>query len=146
MSKLISKVSLKNIGLDKNELREIAKTGGQAMRIGGTVTGYELGEGDNGAWVRFKGIFKAINCVTGEEFSSGCAFVPDVVGDMVKGAFDAGQENKITAMQMAFDVFVDASEKSAVGYTFSAKNLLQKDETDPLSLLMNSLPKLAIAA
>lgn len=140
-----NKLSTAGIGLDKKTLLGVvAKAKGKAVpvcRFVGQASDMQPGEGQNGTWLKFKGLFAGINYLTGEEIRSGACFLPTIVSDMVEGMVaKAKGEDGTGAVAFAFEITVKADATAAVGYVFGANSLVKGD--DPLAALMNDLPAL----
>lgn len=144
--KLLKKLSVKTVCGDmkkwarENFLAEDSTLETQdVLRVIGIANKLETGEGDNGAWVAFKGSFKCVNLMTGEECRGGKLFLPDVASDLIETALS--DENN-DSVEFGFDISIMKNEKSAVGYEYSATPLLEAKEADPLAALEQSIPAL----
>lgn len=138
--KLIGKISVRDVFGAKGQILEmVMKDKGDShklMRVVGIASGLQTGEGDNGPWTGLKGQFRATNLLTGEEFSSGKCFLPNVAQDMVVGAIMA---DGASAVEFAFDISVQFEESAATSYIYSAESLIQPKENDPLSMLLHGV-------
>ena len=106
------------------------------MRVYGIASKIVTGTSDNGDWVAFLGQFKAINLLTGVDFTSGKLFLPGVASDLVEGAINGDGAN---AIEFGFDVLVEPDESSAVGYIYQAESLIPPSDDDTLSKLEKTL-------
>ena len=148
MAKLIKKISVGKVFGDKKAIAEFIGKGEKAvMRVIGIAHKAIPGDGDMGPYVSFKGNFKAVNLLTGEEFRSGTCFLPDVAADIIEGAV-MGSENG--SVEFAFDIIATYDNSSAVGYCYNADPLIKADENDPVAALEKAAgieaPKLAVPA
>lgn len=138
--RLISKISVRDVFGGKGQILDLVmKDKDQShalMRVVGIASGISTGEGDNGPWTGLKGQFRATNLVTGEEFSSGKCFLPNIAQDMIVGALMAETSN---AVEFAFDVSAIFDETAATSYVYSAESLIPPTENDPLAMLYKGL-------
>lgn len=110
----------------------------RVMRVGGRVIKIDTIETTYGSSLRLKGIFKAINLETGEEFSSSTCYLPDVASNLIALGFDG------KSLEFLFDVGIKGVEKldGTTGYEFGLKSLVgPKPEDDPLASLFAKAPK-----
>jgi hypothetical protein len=121
------------------------KTESDLYQIAGIATDTKTGESNYGGWTAFLGEFRAVNCFTGEVFTSAKAFLPDVLGEMLMGKL-AGQGENGRGIAFAFVVGIRRDEKSTVGYTYYAKPVQAPKADDPMAELVKSLPKVRVKA
>ena len=107
-------------------------------RVWGKAHRYETGESSYGPWVKFKGSFKAINYLSGEEFEAGNCFLPGVAADMVEPLVC---DPDITAVEFAFE-FHMIPDDSPIGFHYEAKSLVEAAEDSSMMRLEKTLPKL----
>jgi hypothetical protein len=132
--KPIKKISIKTVFGDKGAILDtIMKDKAvdhKIVRIFGMTGSTKTGESDYGPFVAFRGRFKAINLVSGEEFTSSMCYLPELASDMVQGALEtAGDAN----IEFAFDVGVQYDAQSATSYIYTVNPLLEPSNADPLS-------------
>ncbi len=158
MSKLLSKITFKSVigapemsavkfhdesGTEKTAMRCVER---EYMRLAGVVRGYEVKTSQYGDSVEFKGQFRAINMITGEESNAGKLFLPNIAESYVFNAFSAHSHVEgFTGLEVAFDVGIKPAATPA-GYEYTVKPLIEQKEPDALDLLMSNLPPLQIAA
>lgn len=133
MATLLKKMSTKNvISNPKEVLRLIDKDGEvkEIYKILGIVTGYKPGEGDYGSYVAFAGQFHAVNTVTGEEFESGKAFLPEPLPGMIQAAL-ANADN----VEFALSVSMKRRDDLGVGYEYLVSPIVDTKRADPLAHL-----------
>lgn len=148
-TKILRKLSVKTVvGLSVKGLRDLAATGKGApvplIRLAGIARKAEIGESDNGEFVRFKGDFQGVDLRTGEISISPVAFLPAPVDAMLQAAIQA--DEKGNGAQFGFDILIVENETSAVGYEYRVQTLLEVKPTAPLEALLASLPPAQIAA
>ncbi len=141
--RLLKKISVKHVVGDKNAIREIANSDDGCekviMRVGGTATGYQTGDGDSGVWTKLKGNFKAINTLTGEESRGTNLFTPDEFSCGIVSAIDGGAEG----VEFVLDVAVKPSG-SVIGYEYVAIPVVLDDAPDPFETLFSAAPDLKV--
>jgi len=139
----LNKLSTATIGLDKDVIGEIVKGQKKAVpicRFLGTVNGLETGESANGPWVKFKGLFSAVNYSTGEECRSGACLMPAVASNLLEGLFLKAKEGEgQPAVTFAYEISAKPEKTAATGYVFTATSLV-KGGADPLGNLIEQLP------
>ncbi|MEG9862950.1 MAG: hypothetical protein V6Z82_06960 [Flavobacteriales bacterium] len=132
---LIKKLTVKTV---VGNLKAMVKAGdvteGAIMRVMGIATGQQSGTSDFGDWIAFKGKFRAINIITGEEFHSAKCLLPEVASDLVVAAM---AENE--SVEFAFDIKIQLDETAATGYVYLAQPLVEAQQDDPLERLASSV-------
>ena len=138
---LVKKLSVKSVVGDVKKMVAAGdiKKSTPVMRAYGKATGIQTGTSDNGDWVAFKGEFKGINLLTGEEYGSGKLFMPDVASDLLEGML-VGEE--VNGVEFGFDLLVKPDASSATGYVYEAEPLIKPAQDDTLSRLAADLPAL----
>lgn len=133
-TKLVSKLSMKGIGaqpprhsIAEGEHKIIAVIYGHAHKHDVVTTTF----GDS---VRFHGAFKALNSSTGEYYSAGKCFLPDVVTELLVNAIDNMPESA-TSVEFALEIGVEYSEKGNTGYVYTVRPLVELKESEPLLAL-----------
>lgn len=135
----ISKMTLKNV------VGKISKLVGDTdatitettdvMRVMGIARKVELGNGDNGAVVRFVGNFKGLNLLTSEEFISSKLSLPADAEAVVLAALleDDGD------IEFAFDVAVYPNKH--FGYSVLSAAVIEIAPVDPMAALAKKAGK-----
>jgi hypothetical protein len=157
------KLTLKKMGITEMEARAAASSSTQAVaRFFIKATSYEIVPTDVGESCRLEGGFEGINILTGEEYRSPELFLPHVaesiVISMLKTANDINteiSEEEAThqtkkgqiktkrfvfrnEIETAIDIIVSHSD-SPVGYEYSAKPLVQAENTDPFAAIKSKI-------
>jgi hypothetical protein len=130
----VNKISAKQMGIDMDTIRESVKKGDSVLfTIYGQIQRLQNGNGDNGEWTKFIGMFEAVNALTGEIFRSGNMFLPPAVTPIVEGQVLAALKSEdFVGMQIAYEISAKKSELP-IGYEYVTKNLLSGIvENDPL--------------
>lgn len=109
---------------------------GELFRIVGIVKSTEAVETNYGTSTKLKGTFKVIK--EGREFTSGSAFLPDIVTEIVEEGLAANSDEPL---EFGFIINKNLNEASSTGYDFSCSPLLAPTVADPLE----RLTKLAIS-
>lgn len=133
MATLLKKMSTKNIICNPKEaLRLIDKDGEvkEIYKILGIVTGFKAGEGDYGSYVAFAGQFHAVNTVTGEEFESGKAFLPEPLPGMIQAALSNSD-----SVEFALSVSMKRRDDLGIGYEYLVSPIVDTKRADPLAHL-----------
>lgn len=134
---LVSKISVKTVcgKIDRKTLTEEPKA---IMRVLGIAKAKFTGEGDKGAYVGFKGQFKATNLETGKQYFSGKMYLPGSASDLLEGQF-TGDPKQDAPVNFGFTITVQEDESSSVGYIYGCESLMEPDEADPIKLLEEKL-------
>lgn len=132
MSNIIKKISVKTVCGDVKKLMSMHNIKKQTaiLRVYGTANGVQTGSSNFGEWTALKGMFKAVNLLTGEAFNAGKCFLPDVAMDSIVPVVISGQP-----VEFAIDVFVSPSDTVAVGYEYNIKPLVAVTEDSALARL-----------
>ena len=126
----IKKITVKNVCGKIEPPKQKGKTV-PVMRLIGLVTHYDIHDGQYGPSPRFKGQFEATNLLEkgATPVRSGTLYVPEIVADMIMGAFPDGE---IRTVQFGVELGVKADD-SPIGYTYEARPLIHHEDTDPLA-------------
>jgi hypothetical protein len=92
------------------------------------------GESTFGAWVAFKGDFRAVDS-DGNTYQAGKVFLPVVASNLLEAAVNSGDG---IGVEFAFAISV-APADNAVGYEYNVTPLIEAAETSPLLMLENRL-------
>jgi len=134
MTEIVKKLTLKTIGCGKTEISAAVKGKTEAIVLAsilGISNEARPGQTDMGSFLKFIGSFQATNHLTGEVFSSAVALLPDVIADQLGAAIHQSGE-----VEFAVQILARADEKSAVGYVYSAKPLIEAKPSDKFAALM----------
>lgn len=102
------------------------------MRVVGIGLGTKAGNGTYGEYNKILGEFEATNMVSGEVVKSNQLILPGDTGDMAVLALTSGQAKMV---EIAVEIAVIPSDRSARGYTFVSKNLMAKGAESGLAAL-----------
>lgn len=160
-SKILKKITLREIGLDKMAIRKACEEATPKLEDGktlaskgntvklatfiGSVTQVRPGEvKDTGQpFAKLVGSFEATNLLTGEVFTNSPVLIlPNFVGD---GIADAVMRGGAQAVDFAVCITARYDEKAAVGYEFGAESLLPTQEADAVSAIKAKLASAGIA-
>ena len=145
----LTKITAKDIGLDRNVLRKIGeKSKGEVVpvaRIFGQAQSMKSGETDKGEYVKFHGLFIADCYVDKLTYRASQLILPPVANGMLEGAMGMalantqGEEGKpgYVAVQFAYEIMIKGDPDSVTGYVYSARSLITGD--DPLEKLLEKL-------
>jgi len=164
MGKILKKITLRTIGLDKMTLRRACEAvvpkikdetsgvetlafKGPGVKIAqfiGTIVAYKAGvvKDTEQTFVKLSGQFEAINMLTGEVYTECSTLIlPNFVADPLANALRSG------AQSVDFAVVITAAydEKSAVGYEFGAESLMPTTESDAVSAIKARLQSQGVA-
>ena len=135
---LITKITVKNV-CGTPDLEDILKAPGrqiELMDVFGLARKMVPGESQYGPYVKFSGVFKAINLQTGEAVQSGACILPGTAQEMLAGAFS----DDTTEVKFGFKITVKADKSSkGTGYSFIVTPLTEASENDPLIMLENQI-------
>lgn len=115
-------------------------------RVFGEVGGMKPKEFNGRTSMMFLGVFQA-RTADGKFYQSEKLYLPGGVSESLEAAFTA---NDSAATKFGYDLFVSPSEKSPVGYTYSAKSVIKTEASDRLKDMESELgeveiPKIASA-
>ncbi len=142
---IVKKLTLRTMNLGKIQIRKAVTeenpTASLAKIVGRTTTAQPV-QSEQGESIRLIGEFNGVNLLTGEAFTSTTCFIPNFVAQPLANAL---QESE--SVDFAIEITAKYSEKSAVGYEFGVKPLLETKRTNALQELMDragvALPALA---
>jgi len=139
---IIKKLSVKAVVGDVKKLARDLEDGKTLMlaRFVGIAHGTQTGTTDNGDWTAFKGDFGSVNLLTGEEFSAGKLFLPEVAENLTIAAL-----SNADTVELGFDIGIKGNTNSVTGYEYIATPLIKPTENNPVTALMAKLdaPKIA---
>lgn len=110
----------------------------------GVATGVRIGQSAYGEFVALKGQFEATNIETGEAFTAPQCFLPEPLNGMIAAQLamtDAEGNANAKSARFAVEVGVIPA-KTVTGYEYTARELVDTTENDPLSDLRKALPAL----
>jgi hypothetical protein len=131
---IVKKLTLRTMNLGKVVLRKAVPEEGDnksVAKIVGRTTLAQPVQGDNGESLRLIGDFTGLNLLTGEIFSSTVCFIPNFVAEPLANALKESD-----AVEFAIEITAKFSEKSAVGYEFGVKPLLETKPTNAMQALL----------
>lgn len=91
-------------------------------RIAGEVDDFIVANSKFGDSIGFKGVFTAVNLLTGEVFESTAAFIPAQLTATLKEKLSSGN-----AVFIEFDLMALESSKSPTGYTWIAEKPMTEE-------------------
>jgi len=152
----IKKITMGKIGLEQAILTELAvKQKDQKFipiaKIVGSAQHAKPEESDDGkqSWLRFRGVFKAVNIITGEESTSGVMILPGVAEGVVAMGLLGGSEEeqaKKIATEFALVIGIEPVLNSkGAPYEFRCKSF-GDNNSDAFSRLLGSIDMKQIAA
>jgi hypothetical protein len=113
------------------------------IKVWGIASKARPDQGDMGAFIRFGGLFRALNLQTGEEFQAGAMILPGVAQDLLAGALGAGAES----VTFGFKIGVHFDNTAVTKYVYDVESLFPPAEDDPLERLSQTVKSpVAIAA
>lgn len=144
--RLEQKITMKALGWSRGkielEIGKVPRDGGRVLlgRVAGIIVGTKATKDVNDDVIfGLKGNFRAISSITGEEISSGIAYLPSGIQGMLETALaDTRSETKDpnATVQFVVDVYaIPANNK--VGYSFNADTVSKEDAKDPVADLLN---------
>jgi hypothetical protein len=104
------------------------------LDVFGIVMKWKPGSSDKGEYIRFVGMFKAKNLITGDEYTAPAAIFPKMIEESLWAVLKPAEEGA-NDVQMAFRIGVKFDKDAATKYTYVATALLKPSESDPLALL-----------
>lgn len=160
-TKIISKLTIREVVGGKPKILAAAMTGKASedakegrpipiLRVTGQVQGFQPGEGDNGTFVKLRGLFKGINLLTGEVVDNvPLAILPNTLGELIAGIMVGGAKS----VDFAIEVDVQYDESAATMYTYSFRSLMKAATSAPIAAIEQALlaagiepPKIALSA
>lgn len=142
-TKIISKLTIRDVVGSKPKILAAAMTGRAndeakdgkpvpIMRVLGQVQGFQAGEGDNGAYIKLRGLFQATNLLTGEIIDNvPIAILPNTVGDLLAGIMVGGAKS----VDFAIEVDVQYDEAAATMYVYSFRSLMKAATSAPVQAI-----------
>lgn len=136
---LIRKISSKTV---LGGVPEVPTKATPLYTVIGVATGVRTGASSYGEFTALKGQFEATNLATGEQVTAPQCFLPEPLNGMIAAQLamvdDDGNPLAKTA-RFAVEVGVIPA-KTATGYEYTARELVDTTENDPLADLRKALP------
>lgn len=140
------KITIKEIGAQPSNEERAAMLTNPALvtplaRIYGIAGAFKPGmgstpDGTQKPYIKFLGQFKAVNLKTGEVFQSASMILPGFIEEQLHGAMTAdGTRSVEFAWEISAQGDQPGKKKSATGYTYNAKPLLDVGENSALTAL-----------
>lgn len=131
---IVKKLTLRTMNLGKAVIRknvtEEAPNASLAKIVGRTTAAQPV-QSEQGESIRLIGDFTGVNLLTGEIFSSTVCFIPNFVAQPLANALTESD-----SVEFAIEITAKFSEKSAVGYEFGVKPLLETKPTNAMQALL----------
>lgn len=136
--KIVAKLSMKVIGAQPkiNSLKE-GDAAVETAVVFGRAAGYTIGQSSFGEFIKFKGLFEAVNFATGEKFSSGALLLPKAVEALLVGALE---ESDGAAVEFAIKFGATYAEND-YGYEYTVEPVITAKQADPLAALRSTVEK-----
>lgn len=139
---LVKKLGAKQIiGDVKKIVKDYIPNDGEKLTlysIFGVASSIKTGSTTYGEWVAFQGAFEGENYVTGEQFASNQAFIPEPLSSMLLDALSGSE-----TVQFAITVDVKRRDDLAQGYEYLPTPHIKTSENDPLAHLRSTVPTIA---
>lgn len=130
------KITLKNCGASQKVLKEqVSKVkNGETipvMRVVGIATGYKPGQTDKGEYLLLLGEFSAVNLITGGQYQSAKAILPNFIAESFQPVLDRNGN-----AEFALEVLVERKDDAVAGYQFVARPLMESKSSDRMAELI----------
>jgi hypothetical protein len=130
------KITLKNCGASQKVLKEQVgrvKNGETipVMRVVGIATGYKPGQTDKGEYLLLLGEFSAVNLITGGQYQSAKAILPNFIAESFQPVLDRNGN-----AEFALEVLVERKDDAVAGYQFVARPLMESKSSDRMAELI----------
>jgi len=136
MSNLIKKISPKTI-IGKIAIPEKATA---LFTVIGICNGLKTGQSTYGDWMALTGQFEAMNLETGEASVAPQVFLPEPLNGLIAAKVRTPDENgQPVSIRFAVEVGVKPA-KTATGYEYTVRELVDSTDNDPLADLRKALP------
>lgn len=139
---MIRKITLRNVGCDvatmKQTVRKIENDGDSvpAVRIVGIASGFKPGATDKGDYLLLLGEFSAVNLMTGAQFASGRAILPNFLSDSLGAVLQNGG-----SAEFALEIGVRRKDSAVAGYEYTARPLVESKSSDRMAELIAAASK-----
>lgn len=133
---LIRKITLRNCGCSQKVLKEhVAKVkDGEsvpALRVVGIATAYKPGQTDKGEYLLLIGEFSAVNLLTGSQYASSKAILPNFIAESFAPVLDRSGN-----VEFALEILVERNDSAVTGYQFNARPLMESKASDRMAELI----------
>lgn len=145
MGTLLKKLTLRTMNIDKAAINEAIKAANAADIAKGGVGGLTIelativgvstearpGQTEMGSFLKLVGTFAGVNKITGEAFDSGMCILPEFISSQLGAAIAENGE-----VEFAVTLAAKENAKSAVGYEFVARPLMEAAPSDKMAKLL----------
>lgn len=133
---ILRKVTLRNAGLDIKGIKAATLAAGAGvnvplLKIVGETTEAKTGQTDKGEFTALLGDFVAVNLLTGEQFQSGKAILPNFISEVLRAALNASQ-----SVSFALEIGAKGDESALTGYVYTTRSLVDAEPTDKMKRLL----------
>jgi len=138
MAEMIRKITARTVGCEGKL--------GESFTVIGAVYRTDEGKSDFGPFIRFGGMFEAMNEQTGELFRSAILIIPKVVEDILMSAFQAAKgdvedHNANVKIAVRFKTIKNTGKRpGGTEYVWAAEMLKDPVTVDPLADVRQYLP------
>ena len=134
MTAMIKKITARTVGCS-GKVGESFTVIGKLLRAVQATT-------DRGPYIRFGGVFEAVNDDSGEVFRSASLIVPSVAEELLHSALGTAQaEDEHAAVGIAFRFYTKEDQTAITKYIWAVDQLADPFASDPLEDLRKLLPK-----
>lgn len=150
---ILTKMSIATIGANPSAVKteEFQKSGATSLpivRIYGIATGliFKADPKTGDIQTAVSGNFEAVNLANGETYRAGVLWLPSGIQELLINAVDTGavdKNDKPVYNDVKFGFQINAMPaKNPIGYSYSAEQLIDASQSDPLADLRAELPAL----
>lgn len=133
---ILRRITLRNAGLTVKEIKTATLAAGEGvnvplLKIVGDTTEAKTGQTDKGEFTALLGDFVSVNLLTGEQFQSGKAILPNFISEVLSAALNASQ-----SVTFALEIGAKADESAVTGYVYTTRSLVDAEPSDKMKRLL----------
>jgi hypothetical protein len=131
----LRKITLRNIGLDQATINAAldGQTKAALANVAGIVSAGKPGQSDKGEYLKLIGEFRAINLLTGEQFSSAACILPNFIADQFRPVLEQNG-----SVEFALQIGARVNDRSVTGYEFTVTPLVESRSSDRMAELIQA--------
>lgn len=133
---IIRKITLRNCAIAIKNVKEAVAKAGEGvhvplLRVVGIASGYKAGQTDKGEYLLLLGEFSAVNLLTGAQFQSGKAILPNFISENFAPVLE-----RQGSAEFALEIAAERDDTAVTGYKYSVRPLMESKASDRMAELI----------
>lgn len=133
---IIRKITLRNCNISAKNVKDSVASLGEGetkplLRVVGIATGYKPGQTDKGEYLLLLGEFSAVNLLTGAQFQSAKAILPNFIAENFAPVLERNG-----SAEFALEIGAQRNDSAVTGYVYTVRPLMESKASDRMAELI----------